>query len=91
MPASFTLVPSFRAELLTDLSTDSVSTSRFCQNGLIWLQPHARKIQKRMVMLIVANDFQIPFHNEKALMLFKFFLRKEKSQWMILNGGFQDF
>ena len=42
-------------------------------------------------MVVVANDFQIPFHDEKALALFKLFLRRERSDWLILNGDFQDF
>lgn len=42
-------------------------------------------------MVVVANDFQIPFHNQKALVLFKRFLRKEQPDWLILNGDFQDF
>jgi len=41
--------------------------------------------------VVVANDFQIPFHNQKALALFKLFLRREKPDWLILNGDFQDF
>ena len=42
-------------------------------------------------MVVVANDFQVPFHNQKALALFKLFLRREKPDWLILNGDFQDF
>ena len=40
---------------------------------------------------VIANDFQIPFHDEKALLLFKMFLRRERPDWLILNGDFQDF
>ena len=42
-------------------------------------------------MVVVANDFQIPFHDEKALALFKLFLRRERPDWLVLNGDFQDF
>ncbi len=42
-------------------------------------------------MVVVANDFQIPFHDEKALALFKLFLRREQPDWLVLNGDFQDF
>ena len=46
---------------------------------------------KKWIMVVVANDFQIPFHDEKALALFKLFLRREKPDWLVLNGDFQDF
>ena len=42
-------------------------------------------------MVVVANDFQIPFHDEKALALLKLFLRRERPDWLVLNGDFQDF
>lgn len=42
-------------------------------------------------MVVVANDFQIPFHDQKALDLLKLFLRREQPDWLILNGDFQDF
>ena len=42
-------------------------------------------------LVVVANDFHIPFHDEAALALFKRFLREEKPDWLILNGDFQDF
>ena len=42
-------------------------------------------------LVVIANDFQIPFHDEKALLLFKMFLRRERPDWLILNGDFQDF
>ena len=42
-------------------------------------------------MVVVANDFHIPFHDEEALALFKRFLRAEKPEWLILNGDAQDF
>ena len=42
-------------------------------------------------LALIANDFQIPFHDEKALLLFKMFLRRERPDWLILNGDFQDF
>jgi hypothetical protein len=42
-------------------------------------------------LAVIANDFQIPFHDERALLLFKMFLRRERPDWFILNGDFQDF
>ena len=42
-------------------------------------------------LVVIANDFQIPFHDERALLLFKMFLRRERPDWLILNGDFQDF
>jgi UDP-2,3-diacylglucosamine pyrophosphatase LpxH len=42
-------------------------------------------------LAVIANDFQIPFHDEKALLLFKMFLRRERPDWLIMNGDFQDF
>ena len=42
-------------------------------------------------LVVIANDFQVPFHDEKALGLFKLFLRRERPDWLILNGDFQDF
>ena len=42
-------------------------------------------------LAVIANDFQIPFHDEEALLVFKMFLRRERPDWLILNGDFQDF
>jgi UDP-2,3-diacylglucosamine pyrophosphatase LpxH len=42
-------------------------------------------------LAVIANDFQIPFHDERALSLFKLFLRRERPDCLILNGDFQDF
>jgi predicted phosphodiesterase len=42
-------------------------------------------------MVVVANDFHVPWHDEQALALLRMFLRKEKPDWLILNGDFQDF
>src|SRR6266581_4435683 len=42
-------------------------------------------------LAVIANDFQVPFHDERALLLFKMFLRRERPDWLILNGDFQDF
>ena len=42
-------------------------------------------------LAVIANDFQISFHDERALLLFKIFLRRERPDWLILNGDFQDF
>ena len=42
-------------------------------------------------LAVIANDFQIPFHDERALLLFKTFLRQERPDWLILNGDFHDF
>jgi predicted phosphodiesterase len=51
----------------------------------------SKKITNNWKLVVVANDFQVPFHDEKALALFRFFLRREKPDWLILNGDFQDF
>jgi UDP-2,3-diacylglucosamine pyrophosphatase LpxH len=40
---------------------------------------------------VIANDFHIPFHDERVLLLFKLFLRRERPDWLILDGDFQDF
>jgi Calcineurin-like phosphoesterase len=45
----------------------------------------------RYQLAVIANDFQVPFHDERALLLFKLFLRRERPDWLILNGDFQDF
>lgn len=42
-------------------------------------------------LVVIANDFHIPYHDERALALFFAFLRKEKPDWVILNGDFVDF
>ena len=52
---------------------------------------HKKHKNKKWITVVVANDFQIPFHDEKALALFKLFLRREKPDWLVLNGDFQDF
>jgi len=52
--------------------------------------PKARKT-RRWQMVVVANDFHVPFHDETALTLFRRFLRCERPQWLILNGDFCDF
>jgi UDP-2,3-diacylglucosamine pyrophosphatase LpxH len=42
-------------------------------------------------LVVIANDFHIPFHDERVLLLFKLFLRRERPDWLILDGDFQDF
>jgi predicted phosphodiesterase len=42
-------------------------------------------------MAVVANDFQVPFHDPKCLALLDRFLERERPDWLILNGDFQDF
>ncbi|PYV22403.1 MAG: hypothetical protein DMG24_16885 [Acidobacteria bacterium] len=42
-------------------------------------------------LAVIANDFQIPFQDEEALLVFKMFLRRERPDWLILNGDSQDF
>jgi UDP-2,3-diacylglucosamine pyrophosphatase LpxH len=42
-------------------------------------------------LAVIVNDAHIPFHNERALLLFKLFLRRERPDWLILDGDFQDF
>jgi hypothetical protein len=49
------------------------------------------KNNNKWIVVVVANDFQIPFHDQDALALFELFLREEKPDWLILNGDFQDF
>lgn len=41
--------------------------------------------------VVIANDFQIPFHDEKALFLLNVFLKRERPEWLVLAGDFQDF
>src|SRR5216683_5682944 len=50
-----------------------------------------RRKTRRWQMVVVANDFHIPFHDEMALALFERFLREEEPEWLILNGDVQDF
>ena len=50
-----------------------------------------KSIPHHWQMVVVANDFQVPFHDEQALGLFKRFLKREKPRWLVLNGDFQDF
>jgi len=45
----------------------------------------------RWQMVVVANDFQVPFHDPKCLALLNLFLQGEQPDWLILNGDFQDF
>jgi UDP-2,3-diacylglucosamine pyrophosphatase LpxH len=42
-------------------------------------------------LAVIANDFHVPFHDERALLLFKLFLRRERPDWLILDGDFHDF
>jgi hypothetical protein len=37
-------------------------------------------------LAVIANDFQIPFHDERALLLFKLFLRRERPARSSLAG-----
>jgi predicted phosphodiesterase len=46
---------------------------------------------RRWQIVAVANDFHVPFQDEAALALFKRFLRRERPDWLILNGDFHDF
>ena len=46
---------------------------------------------KTYQLAVIANDFQIPFHDEKALLLFKLFLGRERPDWLVLNGELHDF
>src|SRR3989441_4697172 len=52
------------------------------------LRPHKTR---RWQMVVVGNDFHVPFHDERALALFRRFLRRKKPDWLILNGDFCDF
>lgn len=47
--------------------------------------PHTWKL------VVVANDFHVPFHHTKALRLFMRLLRDEQPDWLILNGDLMDF
>lgn len=42
-------------------------------------------------LVAIANDFQTPFHDIMVISLFRLFLRRERPDWLILNGDFQDF
>lgn len=46
---------------------------------------------KSWQMVVVANDFHVPFHDERALGLLLTFVRKEKPERLILAGDFMDF
>ena len=48
-------------------------------------KPHKTR---RWQMVVVANDFHVPFHDEGALALSRRFLRSERPDWLILNGDF---
>ncbi len=50
-----------------------------------------KRTHNKWELVVIANDFQVPFHDPKALGLFKLFLRRENPDWLILNGDFQDF
>ncbi len=50
-----------------------------------------RNTSNNWQLVVIANDFQVPFHDERALALFKLFLRREKPDWLVLNGDLQDF
>ena len=52
---------------------------------------YKKRNNTRWRLVVVANDFQVPFHDERALALFTRFLREEQPDWLILNGDFQDF
>lgn len=52
---------------------------------------HKRGRPHNWELIVVANDFQVPFHDGQALALLKRFLRAERPSWLILNGDFQDF
>jgi UDP-2,3-diacylglucosamine pyrophosphatase LpxH len=52
--------------------------------------PKHRKT-RRSQMVVVANDFHVPFHDAIALALFQRFLRREQPDWLILNGDLMDF
>jgi predicted phosphodiesterase len=51
------------------------------------------RVRKRLhwQMVVVANDFQVPFHDSKCLALLNLFLENEQPDWLILNGDFHDF
>ncbi len=43
------------------------------------------------MLVAIANDFHVPFHDERAHQLFLAFLRREKPEWLILAGDLVDF
>jgi hypothetical protein len=54
-------------------------------------KPTPHHPSKTRQLVVIANDFQVPFHDERALGLFKRFLKRDKPRWLVLNGDFQDF
>jgi hypothetical protein len=42
-------------------------------------------------LVAIANDFHVPFHDERALRLFHGFLKREQPGWLVLAGDFTDF
>lgn len=51
----------------------------------------ARRPSHNLRTVVIANDFHIPFHDEAALALLKRFLKRERPEWLILNGDLVDF
>ncbi len=60
-----------------------------CTNTVAMASPqeHAPRYQT----VVIANDAQVPFHDKRALQLLMLFLRRERPDWLILNGDFMDF
>lgn len=46
---------------------------------------------RKWQMVVVANDFQVPFHDPRCVALLNLFLEREQPDWLILNGDFQGF
>ena len=67
----------------------SPKSSKSTQN--LFMTKKQQKNKAKWIMVVVANDFQIPFHDHDALALLNLFLKKERPEWLILNGDFQDF
>ncbi len=53
--------------------------------------PRRSNTHRRWQMVVVVNDFHVPFHDEAALTALHRFLRRERPDWLILNGDFMDF
>jgi hypothetical protein len=43
------------------------------------------------ILVAIANDFHVPFHDRKGLKLFLRLLKDERPEWLVLAGDFQDF
>ena len=49
-----------------------------------------KNTQKQYELIVIANDFHVPFHDKKALKLLERFLRDQKPDVFVINGDFLD-